>query len=171
MSQVAITKANEAEKQSMPIFTEIAKRFDAIRQRAFDLFKKRGCATGHELEDWLKAEHELMGWPAAELAEKDGAYQMEITLPGFKPEGIEVTASPNEIIVHAATQEEKKTEKENVLWTEFGSNDVYRYFDLPASINPEKVTANLEDGLLKINAPKMEEHKIEEPKLLQPKAA
>ncbi len=171
MSQVAITKANSAEKQTLPILAEVAERFDAIQRRAFDLFEKRGRALGHELEDWLKAEHEVLGWPAAELAEKNGDYQMEIALPGFRTQDIEVTASPNEIVVHATTHEEKKTKKENVLWTEFGSNDVYRRFGLPTAISLEKVTANLEDGLLKINAPKMEEHKVEEPKLLQSKAA
>ena len=64
MPQVAITKASEAEKPKLPIFEEVAKRFDAIQRRAFDLFEKRGRELGHELEDWLKAEQELLGWPA-----------------------------------------------------------------------------------------------------------
>lgn len=159
MSQIAITKAKDAEKQALPVFGELAKRFDAVQRRAFDLFEKRGGELGHDLEDWLKAERELMGWPAAELAEKDGGYQMEITLPGFTPKDVEVTATSNEVIVHAATHEEKKTEKENVLWTEFGSNDVYRRFGLPNPIDIEKVSANLEDGVLRILAPKVPEQK------------
>jgi HSP20 family protein len=155
MSQIAITKAKETERQTLPIFGELAKRFAAIQRRAFDLFEKRGRELGHDLEDWLKAEHELLGWPAAELVEKDGAYQVEITLPGFAPKDVEVTAMPDEMIVHAAMHKEKKTEKENVLWTEFGSNDVYRRFGLPNPIDIDKVTANLEGGLLRITAPKI----------------
>ena len=166
MPQVAITKASEAEKPKLPIFEEVAKRFEAIQRRAFDLFEKRGCESGHELEDWLKAEHELLGWPAAELAEENGAYEMQITLPGFAPKDIEVTAAPTEVIVHAATHEERRTEKENVLWTEFGSNDVYRRFGLPKPIEVEKVTADLEEGLLRIMAPK-----AEEPQQVEVKAA
>lgn len=152
MSQVAIKKVDDASKKALPIFDEIAKRFEAIRQRAFDLFEKRGRELGHDLEDWLNAERELLGWPAAELAEKDGSYEMQITLPGFEAKDIEVTATPSEIIVHAATKEEKKSEKGNVLWTEFGSNDVYRRFQVPNPINVDKVTANLENGLLRIKA-------------------
>ena len=166
MSQIAITKANDAEKQTLPVFEEIAKRVAAIQRRAFDLFEKRGRELGHDLEDWLKAEHELLGWPAAELTEKNGAYQMEITLPGFATKDVQITATPDEVIVHAATKEEKKTEKEDVLWTEFGSNDVYRRFGVPKPINVEKVVANLEDGLLRITAPK-----AQEPKQIQVKAA
>jgi HSP20 family protein len=166
MSQVAITKADESTKETLPIFNEITKRLDAIQQRAFDLFERRGRELGHDLEDWLKAEHETLGWPAAELAEKDGAYDIEVTLPGFEPKDIEVTATPSEIVVHAATKEEKREEKGNVLWTEFGSNDVYRRFAVPNSVDVDKVTAHLENGLLRINAPE-----IAKPKGIAVKAA
>jgi hypothetical protein len=32
---------------------------DAIETRAFELFLARGGTHGHDVEDWLKAEHEL----------------------------------------------------------------------------------------------------------------
>jgi hypothetical protein len=30
-----------------------------IAHRAYDLFLARGCEHGHDVEDWLQAEHEL----------------------------------------------------------------------------------------------------------------
>jgi HSP20 family protein len=155
MPQVAVTKVNDAEKKTLPVFGEIAKRLEGVQRRAFDLFEKRGRELGHELDDWFQAEHELFGWPAAELAEKNGGYEIGITLPGFETKDVEVTVSPNEIFVHAATEKEKKTQKENVLWTEFGSNDVYRRFEVPIAINVDQVTAKLDNGILQINAPKI----------------
>jgi len=154
MSQVAIEKVNDASQKTLPIFAEIARRFDAIRRRAFSLFEKRGCELGHDVDDWLKAEQELMGC-SAELAEKDGTYQMQMTLPGSEAKDVEVTATPSEILVHAATKREKKEEKDNVLWTEFGTNDVYRRFEVSNPINVDKVTANLDSGILRINAPEV----------------
>jgi HSP20 family molecular chaperone IbpA len=155
MPQVAIKKVNDAEKKTLPVFGEIAKRLEAVERRAFDLFEKRGRELGHELEDWLKAEHEFTGWPAAELTEKNGGYDLAMTLPGFDAKDVEVTATPNEVIVHAATEQEKKTQKENVLWTEFGSNEVLRRIVVPAAINTDQVTAKLENGMLHITAPKI----------------
>lgn len=155
MPQVAVTKVNDAQKKTLPVFEEIAKRLNAVQQRAFDLFEKRGRELGHELEDWFKAEHELFGWPAAELAEKNGEYEVEITLPGFEAKDVDVTATPNEVIVHAAAEKQKKTEKDNVLWTEFGSNEVYRRFDLPMAINVDQVAAKLDNGILRVTAPKI----------------
>ena len=37
---------------------------EAIRQRAFELYQQRGPSTGHEVEDWLRAEREV--WAARE---------------------------------------------------------------------------------------------------------
>ena len=153
MSQVAIKKVNDAGKTSLPIFEEIAKRLEGVRQRAFDLFENRGRELGHDQEDWLKAEREVFSWPAAELAEKDGKYEIQIALPGFETKDVEVTTTPSEIVIHAEAKEEKKTQKNGVLWTEFGSNDVYRRFELSNPINVDKVTANLENGVLRIIAP------------------
>jgi hypothetical protein len=34
---------------------------DQVRQRAFELWEKRGCPEGYEAEFWLQAERELKG--------------------------------------------------------------------------------------------------------------
>lgn len=153
MPNVAVQKMNGTENR-LPIFDEIAKRFEDVRHRAFELFEHRGCEVGRGLEDWLKAEREILGSPPAELAEKDGAYELQIALPGFDVKDVQVTATPTEIIVHASSREEKKSEKENVLWTEFASNDVYRQLPIPNPIDADKTTATLEKGLLRVLAPK-----------------
>ena len=33
---------------------------EQIRQRAYELFEKRGCEDGHALDDWLQAEAEIV---------------------------------------------------------------------------------------------------------------
>lgn len=156
MAAVAITKANDAGKKTLPpVFEEIAKRIEAIPLWAFDLFEKRGRELGHDVEDWLNAERELVGSSTSELTEKDGVYELQVTLPGFESKDIEVTATSNKVIVHAAKEERKKIENGDVIRTEFGSNEVYRSFEVPNSVNVDKVTANLENGVLRINAPEI----------------
>jgi hypothetical protein len=34
---------------------------DAIAARSYELYLARGCADGHDAEDWLRAEAELIG--------------------------------------------------------------------------------------------------------------
>lgn len=39
-----------------------------IRARAYELFEARGREEGHELEDWLRAEAEISGHRALDVA-------------------------------------------------------------------------------------------------------
>jgi DUF2934 family protein len=53
---------------------------DVIRARAHQLYEERGCEDGHELDDWLQAEAEIVGKkPVAAGAEelKAGAGQLQ----------------------------------------------------------------------------------------------
>lgn len=34
---------------------------EIIRKKAYELFETRGCQHGHDVEDWLAAEAEVMG--------------------------------------------------------------------------------------------------------------
>jgi HSP20 family protein len=155
MSNVAVEKVSGPAKEALPIFDEIKNRFEEVRKRAYDLFEKRGHEFGHSMEDWLKAEHDILGKSAAEMTEKDGSYELQVTLPGFEAKEVNVTATPAEIIVHAKSEHTTKTEEAKVLWTEFGSNEVYRRFEAPETIEAENVTARLEKGILRVHAPKM----------------
>lgn len=153
MANISVQKVEEADLKTLPIFEEVDKRLQDVRQRAFELFQNRGCEIGHALEDWLTAEHEVMGWPAAEMTETDGKYEVDLTLPGFDAEQVQVTATPSEIIVHAQYKPEKK-EEGKVLWSEFGTNDVYRRFETPQPIDVDQTCASLDKGMLHVYAVK-----------------
>jgi HSP20 family protein len=157
MSQLTVQKVTAAGDRSLPIFAEFEKLAERVRLQAYHLFSRRGGSPGHALDDWLAAEHEVC-WPAAQLAERDDAFSLEIALAGFEPGDIAVTATPREVIVKAAHKAEKTETKDDkgveLRWSEFRSNDVYRRVELPSDVDVGKVTANLENGLLKIVAPK-----------------
>jgi HSP20 family molecular chaperone IbpA len=154
MSQVTIHRVDEQDHRSLPILGEIAKRFEDIRQRAFELFEKRRCEAGHALEDWLKAEHEVLGWPVAEMSEHTDGYELQVRLPGLEAKHVDVTAAPAEIIIQAACEPEKSTRNATVLWSEFGSPKVCRRFELPGPIDTARVSARLEKGVLTLFIPK-----------------
>jgi len=142
MSTVTVRNAND---QNQP-----DQQFEEIRRRAFALFEKRGCAIGNDLDDWLSAEREVLGWPEAQLVEKENAYEIEVTLPGYEAKQVDVTATPGGILVHAAAETEKRTAE----GTELGAKEVYRRFELPSAANSDKVTAQFDKGVLRIKAPK-----------------
>jgi len=138
----------------LTLFEEIRQRFEDVRRRAFELFQNRTGEPADPAEDWLKAEREIMGWAATELTEKDGAYEAEVALPGFDARDVRVTATPTEIVVRAFHKDEKRKEEKDIVWTEFGSRDLFRRLEPPGPINAGKTTAMIEKGLLRIVAPK-----------------
>jgi HSP20 family protein len=98
-------------------------------------------------QDWI------FGAAKAELAEKDNAYQIQVALPGFDAKDVQVTAATREIVVHATTQAHKSETSPTVVWSEFGSSEVLRRFELPQPVALDKVCATLEKGILRITAP------------------
>jgi HSP20 family molecular chaperone IbpA len=172
MPRVEVKKVPEATDRHLPIFAELDKVADEIRMEAWNLFNHRGAGSGHALDDWLEAERKIC-WPAAELAEADGRYSLKVALAGFEPRDIEVTATPQEIIVKAAHErEDKGTEDDARLkWTEFHRNDVYRRVELPAAVDVDGISASLENGMLAITAPKAEAGKQESPRRIELSAA
>jgi HSP20 family protein len=153
MSDVQIKRLN-GDERTLPVFAELEKRLEAVRERAYGLFASRGRRAGSDLDDWMKAERELFGWTAGEMKERDGEYEVDVTLPGFKADEVELTATPNELIVHAQSKSEKKGGDDRVIWSEFGSSDVYRRFSLPTPVQAERISAELKNGVLKVHAPK-----------------
>ena len=166
MTQIKIDKVLAGQDRTLPVFAEIEQVMERIRQRAFDLFARRGLESGHDLDDWLIAEREIC-WPAAEFAEKDSNYVLTVALPGFEPADIAVTATPRELIVKAARESERrqpaKGKAGKVRWSEFRSDNVYRRIELPCAVEVERLSATFENGLLKVVAPKAREARPAKP--------
>ena len=154
MTKVDIQKVTSPEDRSLPIFSELDDLMDRIRVRAFNLFRDRGSSVGRDLDDWFTAEREIC-WPSVELEEEDDEFEVKVALAGFSASEVTVTASPRELIVKAKHESKRdETEKPNVRFSEFRSNNAYRRVELPSDINVDKIKANFKNGLLEIDAPK-----------------
>jgi HSP20 family protein len=156
MSRVPIEKVDEEKIGTASVFEEISALSERIRQRAFEVFEERrgggrggdGCA----MDDWLSAERALIRIPEAELVEQEDRFEVRVSAPGFEPGEIQVTALPDALIVKAAALHTHDKTKGNVRFCEFGEKTLLRRFDLPEPIDLEKVTANLDKGVLVLTA-------------------
>lgn len=161
MSKLNVEKVPSAEDRSLPVFAEFDEVLDRLRDRAYGFFCTRGGGEGHALDDWLAAEREF-GWPASELAEQDDEFELNVALPGFEPDEINVTATPRELIIKAAHLTKHASEKTEdkpgtIHWSAIHRDDVFRRVELPTEIDVEKISAQLDQGVLKIEVPKANE--------------
>ncbi len=154
MANVAIERCRESEVLPETLRQEMNAIADEIRQRAFGMFERRGGTMGMDLDDWLQAEREVVWSPASELVENKYGLHARLALPGFDAKDLEVTATPDALIVQAQSTHTHEGTEGDVCFCEFSQKKLFRRLDLPSEIDVEKVTASLDKGILAIDAPK-----------------
>lgn len=135
-------------------FTDMEELNDRIAQRAFNIFQERGF-DGREWDDWFRAEAEILKPVPIEIRESRENYIVRAEVPGLDAKDLTIQAEPTSIYIHGKT-EQRKEEKdgEQVTYSEVSAHELARRIDLPASINPEKASARLINGVLELTLPK-----------------
>jgi HSP20 family protein len=105
--------------------------------------------------DFAPALTEPTGWtPAVDLVEEDDAYVVEAELPGVKREDVNIELVGNELTIAG---EVKEKEREGVLRRRTRRVGRFDYrVRLPDQLDPEKIEAKLDDGVLTVRVPKSE---------------
>jgi HSP20 family protein len=156
-------KAIEPTKSTTgPIFVEAEKLVEqmqkfthTVAKRAYEFFEERGSQIGYELEDWFRAEEELLRPVPFELKEDEKQLTVWAETPGFKADEIKISAEPQRLLIEGKTEERKEEKSENTVFSERRSNQFYRALALAAEIDPAQATASLKDGILEIQLPKI----------------
>jgi HSP20 family protein len=148
-----------------PIFVEAEKMFDKMAEitketaaRAFDFFRDRGGEWGRELDDWFRAESEILMPVPIEIKQTDETIYVTAAVPGFKPDEIEVSVKDNFLILSGTAKSRETKTEDNVVLSEWKSNRFLRQLYLPANVIADKVEAKLADGILELTLPKAAEH-------------
>jgi len=105
--------------------------------------------------DWPRALGASIG--AMNIHETDKTYEIEVQVPGFKEDEINVELSEDSLTISGSKKEEQK-EKEgrNTVRREWEQSQFSRSIRFAQPIDEKKVEAKLEDGALIIVAPKVE---------------
>jgi HSP20 family protein len=160
MSQTSIAVQNAEEKRVAitpieRITKQIDKTFQAITQRAYEIFEGNGYRFGHDLDDWFKAEMDLLHPVHVNIAESEESLQVKAEVPGFSEKEIEVSVEPSRLTITGKRETGTKTEKQGkTVYSEFCSDQILRVVDLPASVDVENATATLKNGVLQLTMPK-----------------
>jgi len=152
MGEVAVQKRES-------VWDELQKMEDRIMQRAFDIFRGNGSVFGKDLDNWLAAERELIWKPAIELTEKDNRFEIQVAVAGIDPKDLNVEVTAEDLLVKGETKSEKKEQKGEVHTTEFQEGSLFRSIRFPKKVDPNKVKAEIKNGMLTVVAPIAEEAK------------
>lgn len=95
--------------------------------------------------------------PMIDLSETDSEIMVKASLPGVKPEDVEISLNDGILTVKGEKKSEDKTEGENFYRREIRYGSFSRSVPLPSRVNHEQADAQFEDGILTVTLPKAEE--------------
>lgn len=175
MSTVVLEKPERAVAKTMAmplsIFDEMDRLAREIEERAFHFFQERGAVNGFDLEDWFRAEAELVRPVPIEIEERETEIIVRAEVPGFEAKDLSVTVEPYSVGVYGKAEKRGEHQKKDEAtksalhhYTEISASEVLRQISLPVAINPDKGTAHLSKGVLEIRLPKAAPPKLIEVK-------
>ncbi len=136
------------------LFARMQETYDSVARRAFEIFEGRGRTPGQDLEDWLRAEFELLHPVHLEIADSNAALTVRAELPGFAAKDLEVSVEPRRLTITGKREAKDEGKSEKTFYTERRADRIFRVVDLPGDVDPDRTTANLKDGILELVMPK-----------------
>ncbi len=91
-----------------------------------------------------------------DIFEKDGNYYIEMDIPGFKKEDIDISTDKGYLTITASKDDEKVDEGKNYIRKERNYGKYQRQFYL-GNVNENEIKADFKNGTLTIIAPKNKE--------------
>jgi HSP20 family protein len=106
--------------------------------------------------------------PAVNIEENEDSFSLELAAPGKSKDDFNIELDNDLLTISSEIKEEHKTEDKNRIFTrrEFSYESFKRSFTLPESIDPSKIKANYENGVLILNLPKREEAKTQPKRMI-----
>ena len=124
-----------------------------------------------DMRDFSNVEKKLYGKNAAHIMktdvhEHDEGFELDIDLPGFKKEEIQLDLENGYLTVSAAKglESDEKNQKGKLIRKERYSGSMQRSFFVGKELKEEDIKAKFEDGVLKLSVPKKEAEKVPEKK-------
>jgi HSP20 family molecular chaperone IbpA len=127
---------------------------DAVGRRAYQLYQNRGFRPGQELQDWRRAEWEVVKPLSCGFLTQDAKISLNSDASFFQEGEIEICVEPRRLAVCGREDARKKEtipgSDPSLAYSDF----VFRVLDLPAEIDPSQVTARFNGRVLEIELPR-----------------
>ena len=121
----------------------------------------------------LDADRKLYGKNAARIMrtdvhEHDEGFELDVDLPGFKKDEIELSLENGNLTITAskALDKDEEDKRGRLIRQERYAGTMQRSFYIGKNVTEEEIKAKFEDGVLKLMIPKKDEKKLPEKKTI-----
>jgi HSP20 family protein len=92
--------------------------------------------------------------PTADIVEKDKEYLIKAELPEVKKEDVKITLADGVLTISGERKLERENGNDNDIRIESFYGSFSRSFSLPSNVDPQGITAESKDGVLRVHVPK-----------------
>jgi HSP20 family molecular chaperone IbpA len=128
-----------------------------IARRAYELFETRGCEHGHDWEDWLRAESELLQPVSVSMSESTDRISIRADVVGFDERELKVSIEPHRITILG----QKEMKAEGVEQTSSYPHQILKVVDLATQVMPERTVVELQGGVLEFELPTAAKNEVD----------
>ncbi len=103
--------------------------------------------------------------PAINIRNTDNEYEMEIVVPGFKKEDINIDVENDILTISAEAQQETSDEKKGYTRKEYNFSSFSHSFHLPDNAKDDAIGAKYSNGVLTLIIPKTDKQVVSSKKV------
>ena len=153
----------EVKKTAPPAQTNVPDVWQSFRSEMDRLFDRFGSGFGfpslRRMFDTEPAWRSSFSFstPAIDMSEDEKAYKISAELPGIDAKDIDVSVTGDMLVLKGEKRQEKEEKDQNYHFSERSYGSFQRAFELPASIERNKMATDFSKGVLTITLPKTTE--------------
>jgi HSP20 family protein len=149
-----------------------------LRREIDRLFEDFGFGSGRravgrsmfDIEPFWRGELTFGKTPDVDIVEKDKEYEITAELPGLDENNVEVKFADGFLTIKGEKREEKEEKKKDYYLSERRFGSFQRSFQVPESVDADKIVASFKNGVLTVTLPKSPEAQKKEKKIAIKKA-
>jgi len=156
MADVPVEVKKTAPAQT--IVPDVWHSFRGEMDRLFDRFGFPSLRRMFDIEpSWRSASPFNFSAPAIDMSEDEKVYKISAELPGIDAKDIDVSVSGDTLVLRGEKRQEKEEKDKNYHFSERAYGSFQRSFQLPSTVDRDKVAADFSKGVLTITLPKTAE--------------
>ena len=125
-----------------------------------NLLKRQNLAFSHLFDDFILNKdwgYQKDSLPAVNIITSEDQFDIELATPGNKKADFQIEVEDDVLIISSETVSQSGDTETSYERKEFGYNSFQRSFNIPESVNTDKISATYKEGVLTVSLPKKEE--------------
>lgn len=127
---------------------DMFRELDNLRREVDEAF--RGAGLARPFRSTFLAPVTTRRFPLIDFSEDDEKLYVSALLPGVEPKNIDLSVVRNSLTISGERSPFDEKEGQIVQRCELGSGKFSRTLELPVDVNPDKISAECKDGIMRV---------------------